>query len=72
MAGNVFEWVEDWWYCDSTARFCDNCTCDFISHVAHAIRGSSFHWPVYYLANDADYGDAPLALDNSIGARCAR
>lgn len=72
MAGNVSEWVEDWWAEDGYARQDTLDPTGPSEGEVRAVRGGSFYDGPSTLRTSYRYGIEPLARLNTVGFRCAR
>ena len=72
MAGNVSEWVEDWWAEDGYARQDTLDPTGPSEGEVRAVRGGSFYDGPSTLRTSYRYGIEPLARLSTVGFRCAR
>jgi formylglycine-generating enzyme required for sulfatase activity len=72
MAGNVAEWVQDWWANSNTyTNPCDNCSY-FTPGLYRVHLGGSFYDNDAHMLTANRNGDYPTKRDDGIGMRCVR
>ena len=71
LAGNVWEWAQDWYVSPYSITDCDDCA-DLTSSPYRSIRGGSFYQGVTDLLSSFRASETPSTRSFNIGARCAR
>jgi formylglycine-generating enzyme required for sulfatase activity len=71
LAGNVWEWVQDWYVSPYSIANCDDCA-DLTSTPTRGIRGGSFYQAAANLLASPRASESPSTRSFNIGARCAR
>jgi formylglycine-generating enzyme len=69
LAGNVWEWVQDW--PGTYPKPCINCA-NFTDSASHLMRGGSYNFDASYLLSSFRGENDPPFRHWVIGARCAR
>jgi len=72
MAGNVWEWVEDWWHANYSGAPTDGSAWVVPSGTPRVKRGGGFDRSAWYLRSAYRHDAAPTYRDASHGARCVR
>ena len=72
LAGNMWEWTQDWWVNQYTISTCINCANLTTMSSARIIRGGSLNYGLPYLYNSNRYYAPPAGRGFSTGFRCAR
>ncbi len=71
LAGNVWEWTQDYYVSPYSITSCDNCA-DLTSTSWRSVRGGSFYQPLANLLTSLRSLEGTTNRYFSIGARCAR
>lgn len=71
LAGNLWEWAQDWSTSPYSAGSCDNCA-NLIPSAKRVVRGGSFNNGSQFLPSAYRDGDTPVHRGYDVGARCAR
>ena len=72
MAGNVWEWVQDWYHSNYTGAPIDGSAWEVPSGTSRVLRGGGFALTAAYLrAANRDFNGPADRYDN-IAARCVR
>lgn len=72
LAGNVGEWIFDWYTSPYSIQQCDDCVSLSLPHTKRSLRGAGYNAGPGLITTTFRMSGDPASRSDAVGARCAR